>query len=238
MSTLGAQLDALEGFYGPQAPSWPVDPYEFLIWWHCGYPASDATCSKGWASLKERFGVSPEELLKAKPTALISALKAGGLIPELRAERIRLIATEVGRTFGGSLVRAFEKMPLNDIRCALKRLPGIADPGADRILLFGRIAAIAAVPSNATQVPVRMRVGAVPASYTRNYREGQRLIETEVNPGFEARQRAYLLLKVHGQSLCKRSIPDCAACHIANTCAFCHQAAASKAPRKAGGKRH
>jgi endonuclease III len=238
MSSFGTQLDALERLYGRQAPSWPVDPYEFLIWWHCGYPASDATCSQGWASLKERVGVSPEELLKARPAALILALKAGGLIPELRAERIRLIATEVGRTFGGSLVQAFEKMPLDDSRCALKRLPGIADPGADRILLFGGISAIAAVPSNATQVPVRMQVGSVLASYTRNYREGQRLIETEVNPGFEARRRAYLLLKVHGQSLCKQSTPDCAACPIANTCAFRNPATPSKAPRKPGDTRH
>jgi endonuclease-3 len=220
MSSFRTQLDALEKFHGRQIPSWPVDPYEFLIWWHCGYPASDATCAKGWSSLKERVGVIPKEILKAKPAALIAALKPGGLIPELRAERIRLIATAVGREFGGNLVHAFRGMQPGDIRSALKRLPGIADPGANRILLFAGIAAIAAVPSNATQVPVRMQVGTVSGSYTKNYGAGQRLIESEIDSTFEARQRAFLLLKVHGQSLCKRSTPNCAACPIAESCVF------------------
>ena len=220
MSGFNTQLDALESLHGRQIPSWPVDPYEFLIWWHCGYPASDATCAKGWASLKERIDISPEELLKAKRTAVTAALKAGGLIPELRAERIRLIATTVGREFSGNLERAFQQMQPGDIRSALKRLPGIADPGADRILVFGRISAVAAVPSNAAQVPVRMQLGEALGSYTKDYQAGQRLIETEIIPGFEARQRAFLLLKIHGQSLCKRSNPNCGACPIAPTCAY------------------
>ena len=35
-------LDKLERFYGKQEPCWPLDPYEFVVWWHSGYPASDA----------------------------------------------------------------------------------------------------------------------------------------------------------------------------------------------------
>ncbi len=225
MSSFATQLDALEKLHGSHTPSWPVDPYEFLIWWHCGYPASDATCAKGWASLKKHVGVMPEQILEARRSGLTLALTAGGLIPELRAERIRLIATAVGREFGGNLLHAFRSMPTGDIRKALKRLPGIADPGADRILLFAGIATIAAVPSNATQVPVRMQRGTASGSYSRNYSDGQRLIESEVAATFEARQRAYLLLKVHGQSLCKRSTPNCAACPIAQSCAFCRRGA-------------
>jgi hypothetical protein len=107
MSSFLTQLDTLEGHHGPQTPCWPVDPYEFLIWWHCGYPASDATCTKGWASLQEHVGVRPEQLLKAKPATLTMALKAGGLIPELRTERVRLIANAAVREFNGNLARAF-----------------------------------------------------------------------------------------------------------------------------------
>ncbi len=82
-----------------------MDPYEFLIWWHCGYPASDATCAKGWTSLKERVGVTPEQLLRAKPTSLNTALRACGLIPELSAKRVKLIATAVTREFSGNLAQ-------------------------------------------------------------------------------------------------------------------------------------
>ena len=41
----------LESFYGQQEPCWPTDPYLFLVWWQCGYPASDTACAKGWESL-------------------------------------------------------------------------------------------------------------------------------------------------------------------------------------------
>jgi hypothetical protein len=71
--------DALEAFHGEQAPNWPTDPYLFLIWRHCGYPASDAACAKGWAALRREIGVEPDRLLAA-------ALKAGGMVPELREE--------------------------------------------------------------------------------------------------------------------------------------------------------
>jgi endonuclease III len=220
MSGFTTQLDELERFHGRQNPCWPLDPYEFLIWWHCGYPASDATCASGWKSLQERIGVRPEELLKAKPAALTLTLKAGGLIPKLRAERIRLIAAAVGSKFGGNLTQALHQLRPGDMRNALKRLPGIADPGADRIVLFGNLAAVAAVPSNATQVPVRMQVGKTSGAYSKDYLAGQKLIETAVARSFEARQRAFLLLKVHGQSLCRRSTPNCVECPIARTCAF------------------
>jgi len=47
-------LNKLEKHYGRQNPWWPTDPYEFIVWWHCGYPASDAACAKGWERLRNR----------------------------------------------------------------------------------------------------------------------------------------------------------------------------------------
>ena len=76
MLPLTRLLDSLEAFHGPQLPDWPTDPYQFLIWWHCGYPASDAACAKGWASLTSRFQVDPESLLTANAKELSEALKA------------------------------------------------------------------------------------------------------------------------------------------------------------------
>ena len=229
--TFATQLDRLEQFHKRQTPCWPVDPYEFLIWWHCGYPASDTTCAKGWEALQKRIGITPEQLLQAKPTVLTAALRAGGLIPELRTQRVRLIATAVKREFSGDLSRALLKMQPDAIRRALKRLPGIADPGADRIMLFGDLSPIAAVPSNATQVAVRMQLGPTLGTYTKDYSAGQWLIETEVVQTFAARQRAFLLLKIHGQSICKRAAPNCDACPLAAHCAFRNSANAGKVKR-------
>lgn len=213
-------LDTLEAHYGPQEPGWPTDPYLFLVWWHCGYPASDAVCAKGWESLKKRVGVDPESLLAAEPAQLALALKPGGMFPELRAMRLKEVADRVQREFGGDLTAALKRLPLSKARAALKKFHGIADPGADRILLFGGISPVAAVPSNCPHVLVRVRLGRDLENYGRNYKAAQEIIAAEAPANFEARTRAYQLLKCHGQQLCRASRPKCDACPASSFCAF------------------
>jgi endonuclease III len=212
-------LDRLEEFYGQQEPSFPVDPYEFLVWWHCGYPASDAACEKGWEELKRLVGIEPQHLLRATPAKLAGALKAGGMVPELRAQRLKEIAMRVKDEFGGDL-RAGLSGPLAKVRKLLKTFPGIADPGADRILLFAGIAPLAAIPSNCTHVLIRILQGPERENYSANYREAQRALAAEVPEKFDARTRAYLLLKTHGQQTCKRTNPKCEECPVKLRCAF------------------
>ena len=217
--SVAAILDKLEAFHGQQEPCWPVDPYEFLIWWHCGYPASDTTCSKGWDALNREVGIEPRRILAASQAKLAHALKAGGMVPELRAMRLQEIAQRVMNEFGGDL-RAGLAGQVGEIRKALKKFPGIADPGADRILLFGHLQPVAAVPSNCPQVLVRIQLGLERENYGVNYREAQKLIEDEVFEQFHARQRAYLLQKEHGQTICKRSKPKCDECPVSSSCAY------------------
>jgi endonuclease III len=212
-------LATLEQFYGPQQPSFPTDPYEFLVWWHCGYPASDAACEKGWKDLVQQIGIEPQRLLAAKPAQLATALQPGGMVPELRAERIKEIARRVQYEFGGDL-RAALLVPLPKSKKILKSFSGIADPGADRILLFAAIAPLAAIPSNCVHVLIRILQGPEGENYSASYREAQRAIAGEVPETFDARMRAYLLLKTHGQQTCKRTNPKCRACPVKAKCAF------------------
>ncbi len=212
-------LDKLEQRYGRQEPHWPVDPYEFILWWQCGYPASDAACAKGWEALNREVSVDPLSLLQASPNKLGHALKATGMFPELRALRLKEIALRVKDEFDGDL-RAALIGPLAHARKILKTFPGIADPGADRVLLFAGISPIAAVPSNCAQVLVRIFHGQDNQSYVASYREGQRAIAADVPETFDARTRAYLLLKHHGQQTCKRTKPQCEECPVNEKCAF------------------
>ena len=212
-------LRQLESLYGNQEPCWPTDPYHFLVWWHCGYPASDAACAKGWDSLNREVGVEPRQLLAAGTTRLARALKPGGMVPELRAMRLMEIAARIQDEYGGDL-RAGLAGPLAKVRQALKRFPNIADPGADRILLFGGMVPVPAVPSNCPHVLVRIQRGQERENYGVTYREAQQAIEAEIAPNFDARTRAYLLLKRHGQTLCKRTNPKCDQCPVNSSCAF------------------
>jgi endonuclease III len=217
--TLTGLLDDLESFYGTQQTSWPTDPYLFLVWWHCGYPASDVTCEKGWAALLKSVGTAPEKLLAASPEKLAAALKAGGMVPELRALRLKEIAMRVKDQLGGDLGSALSG-PLDQAQRELRKFPNIAGPGADRILLFAHIAPIAAVPSNCPHVLVRILLGRERENYGVIYREARNEIESQTPATFAARTRAYLLLKHHGQVTCKRTNPKCDECPVNTKCAF------------------
>lgn len=211
-------LDQLEALYGVQEPHWPVDPYEFILWWHCGYPQSEQRCARGWQALKEQVGIEPSAILHAGEARLAAALKAGGMVPELRAFRLQQICQRVLNEFDGDLRQALVGS-VQDARKILKRFPNIADPGADRILLFARVAPVAAVPSNCPHVLVRIVHGAERENYGATYREAQEIIEAEVPRDFHARQRTYLLLKTHGQQICK-SKPQCERCPLRSTCSY------------------
>ncbi len=114
---------------------------------------------------------------------------------------------------------ALKQMPLAQARAVLKKFPNIADAGADRILLFAGISPIAAVPSNCPHVLVRIMRGKESINWGRTYQAAQEMIAAEVAPKLDARTRAYLLLKHHGQQICKAK-PKCAVCLLASSCAF------------------
>ena len=212
-------LNQLEAFYGKQEPCWPSDPYLFLLWWYCGYPASDASCSKGWKELTGRIGTEPDAILAAHPAQLTAALKRGGMLPELRAERMKEVTARIKNEFAGDL-RASLAGPITKIRKVLRSFPSIGDPGADRILLFAKIRPVAAVPSNCTGVLARIQNGREEKNYNDSYHEAQRMMDSKVTAAFDARIRAYLLLKRHGQELCKRTKPKCEICPVRAVCAF------------------
>ncbi len=219
MPQIADLLDALQSFYGAPAPHAPTDPYEFLVWWQCGYPPSEERCAKGWESLKQEIGVAPKHLLQASPAKLAKALKRGGMVPELRATRLKEIAERVQREFGGDLLAALSRLSAAQARKALKAFPGIGNPGADRILLFSGHSTAAAVPSSCPHVLVRVLQGPEGGNYTATYAAAQQILGA-LPAVFEARIRAYLLVDRHGHVLCKRSKPLCERCPLRSECTF------------------
>lgn len=231
-------LDGLERMYGPQHGAGPTDPYEMILYLNCGYPASDAACSKGFDALKREVGVSPKEILAAPRSKLVKLLRLGGIVPELRADRLKEIARRVKAEFGGDLksvlkisVRQEKQQTDKGIRGAkkiLQQFPVIGEPSAERILLFSKLAPVAAVPSANVEVPARLWFGKTGKNYAADYRAAREILSTGLPQIFEARQRAYLLLKKHGQQTCKRSHPKCEICPLTGHCAYIQLQAADR----------
>jgi endonuclease III len=212
-------LDTLESYYGTLHPTAPTDPYEFLIWWQCGYPPSEERCAKGWQAIIERIGIAPKRIISSSRAKLAAALAAGGMVPAVRAVRLKEIATRVVEEHCGDLRSSLASSSATQARKLLKTFPGIGNPGADRILLFALIEPVAAVPSACPHVLVRVTEGPVGDKYAATYAAAQQM-QNALPAAFDARIRGYLLLSRHGRELCKRTNPSCQRCPLRAECAF------------------
>jgi len=218
-SRLAKILDVLEKRYGkPKAPL-PTDPYEMLLYTLCGYPASEAACDKAFPVLKRDVGLDPDSILAAPEAKLAQIMRLGGIVPEVRAQRLKEVAGMVKHVYGGNL-RAVMKKPLPEVRKILKQFPTIGDPGADKILLFSKTVPIAAVPSNCVHVPTRLGFGEERKNYAASYKSAQEALRAELPAERAPLLRAYLLLKRHGQETCKANRPRCEECVVSNDCAY------------------
>jgi endonuclease-3 len=221
--TLTKLLDRLEKHYGKPAMSGatlgPTDPYEMVLHRNAGYPQSDVNCDRGFKSLKNSIGLSPEKILAATPAKLAEALRAGGIVPELRARRMKEIPARVLDEFGGDL-RAVMKRGPAEARKALKKFPTIGESFAEKVLLYTNTAPVAAVPANCVHVLLRLGFGRESKNYAANYRASQDAIAAEVPEKHDARLRAYLLIKEHGQTLCKSARPKCDECPVSSDCKY------------------
>ena len=215
---LAALLDKLERHHGSVDFAEPTDPYELIVYTNCGYPPSQHNCRKGFEALKSSVGLSAEALLAAGERSLARVLQAGGIVPELRVSRLKLIARVVIEDFAGDLRSALGDT--KKARKALKRFPTIGDPGVDKILLFCADIPVAAVPSNCPHVPLRLGLGVERRSYAASYRSVQEEL-TRILPGdAAAMRRAYLLFRHHGKELCRRTAPLCNRCPVAPVCPY------------------
>jgi endonuclease-3 len=212
-------LDRLEKHYGKQQLHGPADPYQMILYTNCGYPANDTSCPRGFDALRRLIGVQPEEILAAADDELTRIMRLGGIVPELRARRLKEIASRVKEKFGGDLKSAL-KLPVPEARKILKQFPTIGEPGAEKILLFAAIAPVPAVPSGHVHVLHRLGFGQEKKNYAAGYRAAQESLQAQMPSDFATLQRAYLLLQHHGRELCKRTRPKCDQCPVSMECAW------------------
>ena len=232
---LVAILEILENAYGPQTLVGPSNPYEMIVFLNCGYPAADAACAKGFDVLKREVGVEPSQLLAVSRAKLAKLMRPSVIVPAVCAERLKDIAGRVKNEFDEDLTAALEKRlaegqgrpgngsserTLKAAKKVLQQFPTIGEPSAEKILLFSGLAPVAAVPSAFVDVPMRLFVGEPGKNYAADYRTARGILDTSLPKTFEARQRAYLLLKRHGQEICKRSKPKCESCPLTAHCAY------------------
>ena len=71
--------------------------------------------------MTSQIGVDADSILQANPAELASALKPGGMVPELRAMRLKEIAERVLKRYGGDLRESLNGLSTAQKRGALKQ---------------------------------------------------------------------------------------------------------------------
>ena len=67
-----------------------------------------------------------------------------------------------------------------------------------------------ALDANGLRVPTRLGFGSVARSYSTSYRQVQAAASAPLPAEVPSLQRAYQLLRRHGQMICRRKNPGCA----------------------------
>jgi endonuclease III len=218
MLTLPEALDHLAEVYGEPSLPEARPLFELVLRENVAYLVNDSARAWAFETLRTEVGLAPEALLMASDASLAS-VTSHGILAEHQADKLREIARIARDSFSGD-VESVRTLPLPQARRALMQFPSIGEPGAEKILLFARVYPVLGLDSNGVRVLTRVGLVAEGKSYSATYRGVQRLGAEYAARGCEWLIRAHVLLRQHGQELCKRTRPRCDACPLSRDCAF------------------
>ncbi len=203
-----------------------TDPLALILWENVAYLVDDARRAKAFAALETQVGLGADDIADASDEELLGVTELYGMHPHARVTKLRTIAEIVLEHAGGDLAAAMKSATPAQARKLLKKFPGIGDPGADKILLFTGQEPVVALDSNGLRVLLRLGYGQEAKSYPQSYRSAQQAAD-QLPRKCPPRQRAFQLLRRHGQEVCRRNQPRCEECAVAHACAWFRAGGAS-----------
>jgi endonuclease III len=200
-------LAKLRQQYGDVELPEPRTPFALIVWENCAYLVDDERRAQTFANLRKRIGITPGKLVAAGPKKIEAAIRDGGMQPPHRAAKVFESA---------QLALDVSDDEWSD-RKILKRFPGIADPGADKILLLCGLSDAPTLDSNGLRVFERLHAVKPGQAYAAAYRAA---VDALSKAGLQGQRAidAYALLRAHGRELCKRASPRCGACSLRREC--------------------
>lgn len=218
---LRSLVHALSQQHGRVAPPPATDAFQLVAWEKVAYLATDERRAQAFGRLARDVGLTPRDVIAAKRSVLVDALATGGINAVERANNLVAAAELAVGDFDGSLDAACA-LPLAKAKQVLKRVRGIGDPGAEKILLLTRSYPVLGVDSNGLRVLTRLGYGTPGKTYGATYKSATTAALAELGTDIDVVTEAHLLLRRHGQDVCKTSSPRCGACALRNDCPSAH----------------
>jgi endonuclease III len=212
-------VSALRKMHGNPQPPPARGVFELVAWEMVAYLADDEKRAAAFASLRKQIGVTPKAILAADVGELSAVLALGGIQPEHRANRLRLAAEIAIGEFDGKPDDILA-LPLPAARRALRKFPSVGEPGADKILLLAGSRPVFSLESNGLRVLLRVGYGRETKNYSATYRSVIDAVEAEAPEAAADFAGPYLLLRRHGQTICKTSAPRCGECLARERCNY------------------
>jgi endonuclease III len=210
-------LDALRRHHGPLSPPPAHTAFELVLWEKVAYLASDERRAAVFALLRQRVGLTAQAILAANRTLIVDILETGGMNAAERASHVIATAEMVVAEFDGAL-ETICAGPVGAATKQLKRIHGIADPGAEKILLLTRSHPVLGLDSNGLRVLTRLGYGTVARNYATTYRSATASALAELGGEIDSLIDAHLTLRRHGQTVCRTVNPHCGACVLRQEC--------------------
>lgn len=212
-------VSGLGKYYG--LPRLPVadDPFELILLENIAYLVSDERRAEAFQLLRKYSGTKPHQILAAPDDEIRKATRLGGMRAQERVSRLREIALIAMDEFDGDL-KPVLKLPLAKAKRALRKFPGIGEPGAEKILMFTRSRPVLSLDSNALRVLLRLGFGEEKKNYTATYRAVQNSVRDQLKNDYDWLIFAYIVLRQHGKQLCKTMRPLCERCPVRKSCRY------------------
>jgi len=208
---------SLAGVYGEREPE-ITDPFEMILLENAAYLVTDDKRLSTFKALRSKVGTSPAAILAHDAHDIAAVIADGGMQPEMRANKV-LESARVAQEIGLDTLKSTIRTDPPRARKLLRRFPSVGEPYADRILLFNSAAATLAPDSNALRVLVRLGFAAEEKNYSKMYKAAVNATKDQA-ADVSAARRAHLLLRRHGQEVCKRTDPMCDVCVVRAECAW------------------
>jgi endonuclease-3 len=214
---LRAVVVLLEAAHGAPEPPLASEPFAAVVWENAAYLVDDERRRRVYERLRDTVGITPEALLSLSAEELARLIEDGGMLPAHRAAKLQEAAAIAGEIGLDELRR---QAAAGTGARLLRRFPGIAEPGADRLMLLAHGKRTLAPDSNALRVLVRLGFAAAGDSYSAQYRAAAAAAAPQLPEDFAWLVRARELLRRHGQEVCRRTEPRCAMCPLTRLCSW------------------